>query len=63
MAVYNSWLEYRKQTLKIGLQKRDMSDLLAFREEVTDGLLRANKFRTLNNMNESISSYTLRHDR
>lgn len=45
MAVCNSWLEYRKQARLLGDSNKSIFDLLAFRELITDGLLKANKYK------------------
>ena len=39
LAVRNSWLEYRSDYDSNNIRKKDQMDLLAFRNDVTDGLL------------------------
>ena len=43
LAIWKSWFEYRKHMANLSLPKKEIIDLLTFREEVCDELLRANK--------------------
>jgi Transposase IS4 len=43
LAVVNSWLEYRCTAEQLGLRKKDVLDLLHFRLEVAECLVRKNK--------------------
>ena len=42
-SIANAWVEYKKKAIQLGIPKKNIPDLLAFREEITDGLLRGNK--------------------
>lgn len=39
LALVNSWLEYKQQALALGIQKRKIMDLLAFRSSVAENLI------------------------
>jgi len=58
LAICNSWVEYKKRCIDCGRLKKEIMDLMSFRDEVCDGLLMANKSICFSedNLNTSTSS-------